>query len=116
MDVGASLPEPQPAASAEPEAVKVEISQRAAKAEEKPKAQMNLDQAVRDIQEYIKNLPSDLQFRADKESGYIICKVVNPVTREILRQYPPEELIELARRLRSLGNTESSGVFLDKEF
>lgn len=76
----------------------------------------NLEEAIKTLREFIQNLPSDLQFKADNESGYIICKVVNPVTREVIRQYPPEELIELAHRLRSLeGSGSSSGTLLDKE-
>lgn len=76
----------------------------------------NLEDAIKTLREYIQKLPSDLQFKADNESGYIICKVVNPVTREVIRQYPPEELVELAHRLRSLEDSGSnSGALLDKE-
>lgn len=85
-------------------------------AKDAPRPQDNLEEAIKTLREFIQNLPSDLQFKADNESGYIICKVVNPVTREVIRQYPPEELIELAHRLRSLGDSGSaSGTLLDKE-
>jgi flagellar protein FlaG len=108
-------------ASHHEESVQLELSDLAKqavsnRAKDAPKAEVGLADAIKTMREYIKNLPSDLQFTTDNDSGYVICRVINPVTREVIRQYPPEELIEMARRLRSLGDSGSkSGALLDKE-
>jgi len=120
---GASVPETAGAAQAShhEESVQLELSDLAKqavsnRAKDAPKAEVGLADAIKTMREYIKNLPSDLQFTTDNDSGYVICRVINPVTREVIRQYPPEELIEMARRLRALGDSGSkSGALLDKE-
>lgn len=84
-----------------------------AKAEQKA----NLDEASRSLQDYLKGLPSDLQFRQDEDSGKTFFKVVNPVTREVIRQVPSEEVLAMARKLKELdllGN-KASGLLLDHE-
>jgi flagellar protein FlaG len=96
----------------EEEAARLEINQKTLKAKES-KAPLTVEEAAKAFQEFLKNLPSDLQFRPDQETGQIIFKVVNPLTREVIRQYPPEEMLEMARRLRSTGQNEGAGLLLD---
>lgn len=74
----------------------------------------NLEESVAEMREYLKNLPTNLEVRADEETGNLIFKVVNPVTKEVIRQYPPDELVALARRMRSLANKDVSGILLDR--
>jgi len=78
-------------------------------------APMSLEEAAKEFREFLKNLPSDLQFQPDKESGYVIFKVVNPVTQEVIRQYPPDEMVRMARRLKAAAQQGRSGIFLDKK-
>ncbi len=76
----------------------------------------NLEEAAEAFREYIEELPTNLQFSVDREAHATVFKVVNPVTREVLRQYPPEEVLSMARRLRTLGTQEApSGILLDQE-
>ncbi|NIT63914.1 MAG: flagellar protein FlaG [Gammaproteobacteria bacterium] len=77
-----------PAASGEPLPQKVEPLE--------PEA---LDQAVSDINEHIQNLRRDLHFSVDEDSGRTIIRVIDSETQEIIRQIPPEEVLNLARRL-----------------
>ena len=76
----------------------------------------SLEEAAEAFREYIEELPTNLQFSVDREAHATVFKVVNPVTREVLRQYPPEEVLSMARRLRALGTQEApSGILLDQE-
>jgi len=75
----------------------------------------SLDEATETLKEYIKNLPSDLQFRKDESSGYTIFKVINPITHEVIREYPPKEVVEMARRLKELDQGKSAGVLIDQQ-
>jgi len=78
-------------------------------------APATLDQASKDMQAYIKNLPSDLEFHRDEASGYTVFKLVNPITREVIREYPPKEVVEMARRLKQLDQGDGSGVLIDQQ-
>jgi flagellar protein FlaG len=48
-----------------------------------------------------------LQFAVDKDTGERLVRVLDPETGEVLRQFPPEELLHLMKTLRDL-----KGVFL----
>lgn len=74
-----------------------------------------VEAAITQIREYLKNLPPEIQFSEDRSSGHIVFKVVNPVTHEVIRQYPPEEILTMARRLKSLQEGKS-GVLVDEQF
>lgn len=43
-----------------------------------------------------------LQFAVDKETGEHLVKVLDPDTGKILRQYPPEEFLQVVKNLRNL--------------
>lgn len=78
----------------------------------------SLEDSIQAFREYIKNLPSDLQFQPDQSSGLVIWKVVNPLTQEVIRQYPPEDVVAMARKIRELNAHQEeakSGIFLDEQ-
>lgn len=76
----------------------------------------SLEEAAKTLKEYLKNLPSDLQFRKDEDTGTVVFKVVNPVTKEVIREFPPKEIVEMSRRLRKLSEqAEKSGILLDTQ-
>jgi flagellar protein FlaG len=98
------------------EAARRDMAAVKAKAEAKAVATpMTLDEAVKAFKDFLKNLPSDLQFQPDQESGYVIFKVVNPVTQEVIRQYPPDEVVRMAKHLKAASQQGRSGIFLDKK-
>jgi len=76
----------------------------------------SLEESVKAFREFLKNLPSDLQFKSDQESGIVIFKIVNPVTKEVIRQFPADEIVVMARKLKVLEaqNQSKSGIFLDQ--
>lgn len=99
------------------EAVVLELeASRAQKTQESPSDSQSLEKSVKEFRDFLKNLPSDLKINMDEESGQIVFKLVNPVTKEVIRQFPPEEIVEMARKLRTLFNQQKqSGIFLDKK-
>lgn len=76
---------------------------------------INVEEAAKAFREFLKQLPSDLQVEKDQESGRIVYKVVNPVTKEVIRQYPPEEMLEMVRRFREMDSHQGSGILLDQK-
>jgi len=96
------------------DAVQLQVAQANAKKDVKSETSpMSVEDAVKAFRDFLKNFPSDLQFKPDKESGYVIIKVVNPLTHEVIRQYPPEEIVEMAKKLRAADEKDGSGIFLD---
>jgi flagellar protein FlaG len=59
---------------------------------------------------------SQLQFQVDKETGRTIYKVVSKDNGQVLLQVPSEEVLAMARNLRSMEQQQGvSGVLLDKK-
>ena len=81
------------------------------------------NEPIKDPQEFNQNIDRSLQFKVDDELGVTIVRVVDKETDELIRQFPPEELINLSRRLKELneqdlGNsdlTAKSGILLQEK-
>jgi flagellar protein FlaG len=67
--------------------------------EEKKSDDEALSDTVSDLNELVQNMRRELQFSLEKESGELVVKVIDTETDEVVRQIPPEEVIELRRRL-----------------
>ncbi|MDR2697015.1 MAG: flagellar protein FlaG [Holophagales bacterium] len=73
-----------------------------------------LNEAVKTFREYLDNLPSDLKFNIDEDTDRLILKIVNPVTKEVVKQYPPDEFLSMVKQLRKMTeNLADNGVFLN---
>lgn len=110
--VGSEKPTPEPNL----EDVSLEIAQKTS--EKKSKQEDNpvpsLEDATKTLKEYLKNLPSDLQFTKDEETGTVMFKIINPLTKEVIREFPPEEVVEMTKRLRKMGqHSQKSGILFD---
>jgi flagellar protein FlaG len=75
-----------------------------------PPAAAEVNQAVRNISDYVQSLKRDLHFSVDEDSGKTVVTVVDPATGDVIRQIPSEEVLAIARRL-----ADASGVFLKVE-
>jgi flagellar protein FlaG len=80
-----------------------------------PDTNLTPDQRVEIMQAAVeklikKSLPSNskLQVEKDKELGTFIYRSINPDTGEIIRQWPPEQLLALREYLK-----EMEGVLVD---
>ncbi|MEO8223646.1 MAG: flagellar protein FlaG [Gammaproteobacteria bacterium] len=65
--------------------------------------QARLEQAVQQIQSYLNDTRRQLQFQVDKGSGRTVVRVINPNTKEVIRQIPSEEVLSLARSIGAQG-------------
>ena len=74
-----------------------------------------LKAAVLDINEYVQSIQRTLQFSIDEETGTTVVKVLNSETQEVVRQFPPEEVLALARHLQAsqeIQALDNSGLIL----
>lgn len=65
----------------------------------------DVQRAVDDLQQKVDAMGSGLRFSVDSESERVIVKVVDESTQKVLRQFPSEEVLKLAKdidRMRGL--------------
>jgi flagellar protein FlaG len=48
----------------------------------------------------MQNLQRELQFSVDDQTGRTVIKVLDSETDTVIRQIPPEEILDLARKLK----------------
>jgi flagellar protein FlaG len=77
-------------------------------------ASAGLEQALQDLNGYVQNVQRNLQFDVDDTSGHTVIRVVDSETAEVIRQIPSEEVLALARHLKSMGEGEQ-GLFLKEK-
>ena len=54
------------------------------------------------LNEFIKPQNTSLEFSIDDESGTVVVKVTDKETKEVIKQFPSEEALELAKALDKL--------------
>ncbi len=83
---GESLPAPAPAPASPPPPV------------------VDVAKAAERLNELMSNRQRALRFQVDQGSGRTVITVINEATKEIIRQIPPEELLQLQQNLEQLGS------------
>lgn len=56
-------------------------------------------EAVNQIQQFTHTLAPNLKFSIDEETGKTIVRIMDAQTQEVIRQFPSEEAISIARAL-----------------
>lgn len=57
---------------------------------------------VEEVQDYLDNLNIQLSFKIHEKTGDMVVQVLNRETGELIRQLPPEELLDLKDKLSEL--------------
>jgi len=72
---------------------------------------------IKQLQQFNQSINRSLLFEVDEELGITIVRVVDKDTDELIRQFPPEELLNLSRRLKELIEEDfaSTGVLLQEK-
>jgi flagellar protein FlaG len=73
-------------------------------------ARAQLERTVEGLNESVQSHHRSLRFSVDEDSGRTVIRVVDPTTDEVIRQIPPEEVLDLARHLE-----DSAGALLRAE-
>lgn len=61
-----------------------------------------LRQAMQAVGKAVAPLAQELRFSIDHDTGHSIVKLVDSATKEVIRQIPSEEMIQIARTLDKL--------------
>lgn len=79
------------------------------KASAKPVKDVELREAVSQINGYVQSVQRDLSFSVDEGSGRSVIKVIDRDSGETVRQIPSEEVLALASYLKDL-NQDTQGI------
>lgn len=63
---------------------------------------LDVKQAVEKIAEFVSSRQSELSFSIDDASGSQIVKIMDTQTKQVIRQFPSEEAVAIARALDKL--------------
>jgi len=58
-----------------------------------------VEEAVKAVNEFIRPLNNSLQFNIDDDTGKTVVKVVDMATKEVIRQFPSEEMLSIAKAI-----------------
>lgn len=67
----------------------------------KPQPEVDLKEAVADMNDYIQSVQRDLHFAVDEDLDQTVIKVVDRDTGELIRQIPEEVFLDLARKMKA---------------
>ncbi|MBW7657089.1 flagellar protein FlaG [Hydrogenophilus thermoluteolus] len=67
-----------------------------------PLDERTVEDAVRKVQKTVSALNSALQFQIDKDTEKLVIKIVDTNTKEVIKQIPPQEILEIAKALDKL--------------
>ncbi|MBI4696199.1 MAG: flagellar protein FlaG [Gammaproteobacteria bacterium] len=70
--------------------------------EQKAPSKEELDRIIKNIAAQVQSYQRSLQFSVDKDSGEVVVRIVDATTKEVIRQIPSQEILDLANRMRSM--------------
>ena len=61
-----------------------------------------LNQAIKATKDFVGPINSSLDFSVDEDTGSVGVKVIDKETKEVIRQFPSEEMLSIAKALDSI--------------
>lgn len=98
----AATPRPVAPDVAKVSAATIEMPSKAVEAVKEAVDPSSLKNATEKLNQAMKMMASNLQFTVDEETGIDVVKVVDTDTKEVIRQFPSEEVIAIARAFDQL--------------
>lgn len=97
--------------SAVPDISKSDAEQNEEKQEQKQKLSPEfVSEMTKELNDLMSKLNCDLEFQYHKEVGVMSVKMIDKNTKEVLKEYPPEDMVEGMIKAQ-----EWLGAFLDKD-
>ncbi len=92
----------KPAAPAAPAATDSKPAVKAASKEDAQSELREVKQAVSDINKAMQFMSRELEFSVDTDSERTVVKVIDQQTREVIRQMPTKEALEIGKALEKV--------------
>lgn len=75
----------------------------------KKPAKSDVQDAIKRLNEEVRRVNHDVYFATDDETGIELIKVVDQKTNKVIRQFPPEDIVAVSRKLEDI-----RGVLFEK--
>lgn len=62
----------------------------------------SLSKAIQKLNDFVSGASSSIVFSADKDTNEMVVKVIDTQTKDVIRQFPSEEALQLAKALDKL--------------
>lgn len=81
------------------ESATVQTMQAVQQPEQAEASRQQIEDAVKAVNEFVKPLNNSLQFNIDDDTGKTVVKVIDTSTEEVIRQFPSEEMLSIAKAI-----------------
>ena len=95
--------------SRESKAQRIEPQKAVDRGEASEETQKKIERIAEAMNSFVKSTQRDLDITVHKETGRMVVKVLSHETGEVIREIPPEELLDLASKME-----EMAGALLNK--
>lgn len=58
-----------------------------------------IEQAAKEVNEFLKPINNSLQFQLDDDTGKTVVRVIDTITKDVIRQFPSEEMLAIAKAI-----------------
>lgn len=65
-------------------------------------SRQQIEEAVKSTNDFLKPINNGIQFNLDDDSGKTIVKVIDLETKEVIRQFPSEEMLSIAKAIDTM--------------
>lgn len=72
-------------------------------AQRHPAPAQTIEKAIEQIRSFLRDSQRQLNFERDEATGRTVIRVIDPASGEVIRQMPPEEILNLAAMLHQKG-------------
>jgi len=64
--------------------------------------------AVQELNDFVQNARREIHFSVDDQTGRTVVKVIDHQTKDVIRQIPGDEILEVARRMKDLNGEKGN--------
>lgn len=65
-------------------------------------SRQQLDEAVKAVNDFVNSVNNSLSFSVDDDTGKTVVKVIDTATKEVIKQFPSEEMMAIAKALDNI--------------
>ncbi|MBK6357472.1 MAG: flagellar protein FlaG [Betaproteobacteria bacterium] len=77
----------------------VQTEQAASQTQKAEATRQELEDAVKQVNDFLKPINNSIQFNLDDDTGKTIVKVIDLATKDVIRQFPSEEMLGIAKAI-----------------
>lgn len=62
-------------------------------------SRQQVEEAVKSVNEFLQPINNSIRFSVDDETGISVIKVIDVTTKDVIRQFPSEEMLSIAKAI-----------------